>query len=219
MNLLFIKKIIPSTILTIVRDWRSKNEIKTRLIESQVKASEIIRVRQNGTVNLEIGSGEKKGGDNCITLDLNNKCDLYWDLLLPLPFPQNSIDMIYSSHVLEHFYYEDLLKLLNNCYEVLKKGGKFSACVPDASIYINTYMNPDQFDFQNYCKVTSALHSNSPIDYINYIAYMNGHHRYMFDSKNLIAIIQKVGFKNVRLREFDPLIDSFSRDYESIYAY
>jgi len=47
---------------------------------------------------------------------------------------------------------------------------------------------------------------------------MDGHHRHMFDSKNLIAILEKVSFKNVKLRDFDPSLDKPERDYESIYA-
>ncbi|OYQ63865.1 hypothetical protein B9G53_14760 [Pseudanabaena sp. SR411] len=209
-----LKRIIPSAIWNELKNLRAKKLMNT----SKVKANKIVLSRQNSTIKLEIGAGSKKGKNEWITLDLNTECDIYWDLLLPLPFPPNSIDTIYSSHVLEHFYYKDLIELLDNCYKVLKEGGKFSVCVPDASIYINAYVNPRDFNSLEYCKYPQAFNFNSEIDYINYIAYMDGNHRYMFDSKNLIVILQSVGFKNVNIRKFDALIDKFERDYESIYA-
>ena len=50
------------------------------------------------------------------------------------------------------------------------------------------------------------------------MAYMDGHHKYMFDEENLIHILKSKGFKNVHQRRFDPEIDRKERDFESIYA-
>jgi len=40
----------------------------------------------------------------------------------------------------------------------------------------------------------------------------------MFDEENLVFILKSKGFRNVRLREFDPSLDMPERDIESIYA-
>ena len=53
---------------------------------------------------------------------------------------------------------------------------------------------------------------------MNYVAYMDGQHKYMFDEKNLIFLLESKGFKNIRLREFDPDLDVKERDNISIYA-
>lgn len=213
-----LKKIIPKYVLDTIQMLRIEHHKKKLQIDTKVNIDKLVFARQDSQIKLEIGAGEKKGKNGWLTLDLNTGCDLYWDLLLPLPFPTNSVDLIYSSHVLEHFSYKDLIRLLANCYETLKEGGRFSVCVPDASIYIKAYLNLQEFTPEDYCKYIPAFNFNSEIDYINYIAYMDSQHRHMFDSKGLIAILQKVGFKNVRLRNFDPLIDRMERDYESIYA-
>jgi hypothetical protein len=63
-----------------------------------------------------------------------------------------------------------------------------------------------------------AYNNTTRIDYVNYTAYMGGEHKYMFDEENLIHILTKASFKNVRLRVFDPGIDLQARDFESIYA-
>jgi hypothetical protein len=39
----------------------------------------------------------------------------------------------------------------------------------------------------------------------------------MFDEENLIMRLQEAGFSEVRLRDYNPDIDSFSRKHQSIY--
>ena len=44
------------------------------------------------------------------------------------------------------------------------------------------------------------------------------HHKYLYDEEKLIFILGSKGFRNVRLRNFDPSLDLKERDFESIYA-
>lgn len=169
-------------------------------------------------IQLELGAGGRKL-EGWTSIDVGENSDLSLDLTQPLPFPDHSVSQIYSSHVLEHFSYPyQLGQLLAESYRVLKLGGCFRAAVPDASIYLNGYFNPEQFDPEQYCLFKPAFHYNSPIDYVNYIAYMAGQHHHLFDRENLVAIIQKTGFREVELCQFDPSIDLAERRYESIYV-
>lgn len=176
-----------------------------------------IKRQYSGKINIEIGAGDKKGENGWITLDISKHCDIYWDLRWAFPFSINSVDKVYSSHVFEHFYYKDLIKLMSECYRILKPGGEISVCVPNARIYIDGYFE-NHFDGEYYCQYQPAIIGLSKIDLINYIAYMNGHHRHMFDIDELIALLRISGFLYVRQREYDPLIDLAVRNYESIYA-
>jgi predicted SAM-dependent methyltransferase len=187
------------------RAWRTRKVISGML-------------HTHAEVKLEIGSGPVKGKNGWKTLDINEKSDLYWDLRETLPFPDNSIDIIYSSHVLEHFYYSELIRILKDCQRILKPRGIMSVCVPDASIYIRGYSNLSTFDREKYCAYKPAVISESRMDILNYIAYMNGNHRYMFDNENLIRILSSMGFISVRIRDFDPTVDMEARKDESIYA-
>jgi predicted SAM-dependent methyltransferase len=208
------KKLLPDYAVKAVQEAcarRSKNDL---LKNSAERATEIVLQQQD--ILLEIGSGDRKGANGWTTLDICANCDIYWDLRLPLPFPANSITKIYSSHVLEHFDYPDLMKLLAECHRILKPNGIFSVCVPDASIYIKGYLSAEKFTPQSV--YGPAFYINTRIDFVNYIAYMGGHHRYMFDRDNLLAILRKAGFKEVRERQFESEIDKMERDWESIYA-
>jgi predicted SAM-dependent methyltransferase len=186
--------------------------------EDRTRARVAELLRAGPDIKLDIGSGPIKGGRGWTTLDLNDKADLYWDLREPLPFPDGSVAMIYSSHVLEHFFYPELMRLLHDCLRILKPQGVFSVCVPDASIYVRGYLEHESFDRGKFLVYAPALPSDSRMDILNYIAYMAGHHRYMFDAANLVAVLQRAGFDSVRQREFDPAIDLQARDFESIYA-
>lgn len=206
-----LKKVLPDYT---VEEWQKVRAKNQSLKKGAEKAEKIIQHQQE--VLLEIGSGDKKGINGWTTLDICGKCDIYWDLLLPFPLPDNSVTKIYSSHVLEHFYYRDIKRLLAECHRILKPNGVFSVCVPDASIYINAYLSEEEFKPKDVYNPAFCI--NTRIDFINYMAYMDGHHRYLFDRENLLAILKKVGFKGVRTRKFDPEIDMAERDWESIYA-
>lgn len=54
-----------------------------------------------------------------------------WDLANDLPFPDASFDVVYHSHVLEHFSKADGLQLLRSCFRVLKPSGVIRIAVPD----------------------------------------------------------------------------------------
>lgn len=175
----------------------------------------IIKLTHVKFSKIEIGSGpnKKKGW---LTLDLSRDADLYWDLKYKMPFSENTFEIIYCSHLLEHFPYKNLKKLLIDIRRVLKKDGQFLIAVPDASIYIKSYLGYiDQNNLQLY---KPAVISNSAMDVLNYIFYMDGEHKFMFDKNNLIYHLEQAGFSNCKTREFNPLIDRFDRDYESLYV-
>lgn len=192
-------------IVSSVRHWQSRGKIKNILSNKK-------------TLFVELGAGEKKGTGNWITLDMSTKCDVFWDLRNGIPFPDHSVSKLYSSHLFEHLTFNEGQQLLNECMRVLQPGGTFSICVPNARIYIEAYLNPESVDKNKFFDHKPAYNNTSRIDAINYMAYMDGHHKYMFDEENLLAILKLKGLRNVHLRECDPAIDRQERDYESIYA-
>ena len=170
------------------------------------------------SIKLELGSGEKKGKDGWTTVDNYSRADIFWDLRNKIPLQDSTVDCIYSSHLLEHIAYQELILFLKNCLKLLKKDGYFSVCVPSVRNYIEAYINDDEFfEKEKACK-GALVETGSGLDQLNYIAYMAGQHNYMFDEENLVNILQKVGFKGVKIRKFDSQIDNKERDYESIYA-
>ena len=174
-------------------------------------------IKTSDRVWLELGSGAKKGADGWTTVDLLG-ADISHDLRKGIPLPDKSVDRIYTSHMFEHIPYKYLVAFINECFRVLKDGGELSVCVPNAGLYIQAYIEGKEFQGRSQCYKPALVDTGSFLDQVNYIAYMDGHHNYMFDEENLINTIKKVPFSLVTLRHYDPLVDLKSRDFESIYA-
>lgn len=96
-----------------------------------------------------------------------------WKAPAGLPFGTETVDLIYTSHMLEHLSYADGKALLRECRRVLKPDGNLRAIVPDACLLMNMYTSGhgelDQFDEINKgCagsptaagKLWSLLHDN-----------------------------------------------------------
>jgi predicted SAM-dependent methyltransferase len=194
----------------------------TQIARQAFKRASKKRIKQllasGDPIFLELGAGPRRGKNGWVTSDVQIGADLMIDLLEPLPFPDNTIDMFYSSHVLEHFSTRQIENILQECRRVLKPGAVLSACVPNAAIYIDAYNNPEAFDSEHFCRYKPAYKFYSKIDYINYMAYMDGQHFHLFDQENLIALLSASGFREVESRGFDPEIDMSERDHISLYV-
>lgn len=186
-----------------------------RELASRWRIRRLLRTRPE--LMVEVGAGNKAGAHGWITIDMTARCDVYWDLRRGLPFPDGSVSRIYSSHFLEHLSYPEAQVFLDECLRAMKPGGTFSVCVPNARIYLEAYVRGTNLDERHF-GYKRAFHGTSRIEYVNYTAYMDGEHKYMFDEENLIAILRARGFQRPRLRAFDPSLDDKDRDFESIYA-
>jgi len=89
---------------------------------------------------LNLGCG-KRYHRSWINVDFNGdgKNVISHNLLSGIPFKENEIDVIYHSHVLEHFSQHDAFIFLTECFRVLKPGGIIRIAVPDLEQIVNEY--------------------------------------------------------------------------------
>lgn len=174
-------------------------------------------LQKQSTIKLELGSGPKLGKNGWTTVD-TLPCDFEYDLRNGIPLPDESVSALYASHLLEHIGYQDLLKFIPECHRVLKSGGTFSVCVPNARLFIEAYIEGRVFQPPEKQHPPAAVSTGSLMDQMNYVAYMGDEHKYLFDQENLLAILHAGGFETVEERGFDPEIDLPERDYQSVYA-
>ena len=175
------------------------------------------RLRTSGPIRLDLGAGPKRGQNGWTTVDLYG-ADISWNLAKKIPLPDSIVSEIYTSHMLEHLNDDQIRKMLQECHRLLEpKSGKIRIVVPDARKYVDAYINNQLFKPRENWYQKARIDTETPIDQLNYIAYMGGQHKYMFDNKNLYQIVQAAGFINIEESKFDPAIDEESRSYESLY--
>ena len=168
-------------------------------------------------VFLELGSGQKKSKNGWVTVDMYG-ADINHDLRKGIPLPNNTVNKIHTSHMLEHIPYKQLKIFINECYRVLKEGGELSVCVPNARLYIDSYIQKKSFRKEENMYQPALIKTGSWIDQLNYIAYLDELHHYMFDEENLVNTLKLAPFAKVNLRTFDASLDKSRRDFTSIYA-
>jgi len=127
-----------------------------------------LKVKANGCAKtqLEIGSGPTRRS-GWITLDMCKGADVFWDLRYKTPFKESSFDRVYCSHVLEHFSYRELRKMLREVHRLLRPNGEFLIAVPDASLYVEAYLG--KRDADELMQYEPAIASRKSMDVLNYI--------------------------------------------------
>lgn len=78
-------------------------------------------------INLGCGFLNRQKGEIGIDTNIACKPDVCGDIQ-NLPFKDESINTINAIHVLEHV--KDIVKVMNECWRVLKAGGEFNISVP-----------------------------------------------------------------------------------------
>jgi len=52
------------------------------------------------------------------------------DITAPLPYPDSSVDEVFSEHCMEHVDSHQAVRFLDECLRILKPGGKLRLCIP-----------------------------------------------------------------------------------------
>lgn len=114
---------------------------------------------------------------------IENHVFIHHNLKYGLPFVSESIDFFYSSHLLEHLFRDDAVKLLKQIYCALKKGGMVRICVPDLEKAIQLYLKGEREKFLEY------FFSTSKTEYFG--------HLYMYDLELLKKVLVEAGFLEI----------------------
>lgn len=97
--------------------------------------------RDQGVVRLNIGCGSRFH-NSWLNIDQygDNSQIFSWNILDGQPFPDESIDVVYSAHVLEHFDRVGANLFLSEIYRVLKPRGILRIVVPNLEEICKSYL-------------------------------------------------------------------------------
>ena len=114
-----------------------------------------------------------------------------------LPFEDQSVDLIYSSHFLEHLTYDEGKTFLKECKRILKKDGVMRLIVPDAELLINKYISNDLSEFDEINDGAASTNSQAG----KLWSFLFSGHQSAYDFKTLKNSGEEVGF-NVERKLF-----------------
>lgn len=118
---------------------------------------------------------------------------------LPM-FKDNSVDLVYACHLLEHFPRHQTEAVLKEWYRVLKPGGVLRLAVPDFEKLVEVYQRTKDLKL-----ILGPLCGRQD--------YPENTHHIVFDYKTLTEILKKVGFKKIQRYDWRKTIH---KDYDDL---
>ena len=101
-------------------------------------------------------------------------------------FKDNTVDLIYVSHCLEHFPYSTVLTVLKEWKRVLKNNGLLRLSVPDFDLLLAIYHSTGR----DLVSIISPLLGGQDYKY--------NFHYSVFNQESLTVLLEQAGFRNVQ---------------------
>ena len=148
-----IKKLLPRKIIDLVNVFEDKKfNFKAYLLRIRIILMKklILPDPNNRFLNLGGGNWYYPGWENIDYYQSSILVDYEIDFRekKSLPFSDNCVNAIFTSHVLEHLDDESLIFLLKECYRILKPKGILRISVPDMDKAMEAYKNNNSSFFE-----------------------------------------------------------------------
>jgi predicted SAM-dependent methyltransferase len=157
---------------------------------------------------INMGCGWRNFGPSWIHIDSGDYGHLDYTSITDLSqFEDNSIDLIYSSHVIDYFDRERVVPLLEEWYRVLKPNGVLRVAVPN---------------FEQISKLYSE--GKYPLSYFVGLLYgkmpMGAdtiYHKTVYDFDSLKSVLESISFRKVSLYDWRETSHSEFDDHSQAY--
>jgi predicted SAM-dependent methyltransferase len=153
---------------------------------------------------LNIGCGDHPL-DGWINADIcRRENTTFLDATKRFPFNDNSIDRIFSEHMIEHISAKDGLHMLAECYRVLQPGGRIRISTPDLMFLAALLSDPAGLERHNYINWAAREfrlpqgHSSFSVAYVvnNFVRAWG--HQFIYTQEALCLTMNSVGFRDFK---------------------
>ena len=135
------------------------------------------------------------------------------DLCQPFPFEDNSVDYIFHEHVIEHLSYHQGQFMLQECFRILRPGGRIRIATPDLAMFVGHSteqpLSAEQRLFlSEYVRFNSGVWS-SDLTHVrnNHAVFILNHefrawgHQFIYDYPTLADATKTIGFVDITREE------------------
>lgn len=149
----------------------------------------------------------------------------YGDATKRLPIESRSVDVLYSSHMLEHLDRNEADRFLKEVFRVLRPGGIIRIVVPDIKKQVAQYNETADADAFIEATNLCVRRPRSLAQRLRLLLVGTRHHQWMYDGNSLSNLLEKHGFLKAevlpagqtRIHDHEPL-DLRERFSESVYV-
>lgn len=166
---------------------------------------------------LEIGPGEKRiDGFETLNIVKNTNTDYVADASQKLPFNDETFNIVYSSHALEHIPWFKTKDVLIEWIRIIKKGGVLEIWVPDGEKICEAFVKGEKENTNKYTEKDGWYRYNDEKDNCIWasgriftygdgsgnINHQNWHHA-LFSKRYLIKLFKECGLKSIKIMNND----------------
>ena len=165
-------------------------------------------------IKLNLGCGWRNFGEDWIHIDGGEYPHVKHHNITKLPYEDNSVDLIYASHVFEYFDREEATKVLEEWYRALKKDGILRIAVPDFESIAKLY-SQGKFPLKTFLgplfgKMEMGMKGGGTGKII--------YHKTTYDFNDLKEKLGEIGFTNIKRYDWKTTpphdkIDDHSQSY------
>src|SRR5437868_13005228 len=152
-----------------------------------------VRAPRSGTHKVHLGPGRRNYLPGWINVDANmftGKCDIWTDFARHLPFRDETIEALYSHHVIEHL--SDLDRHFEEAYRCLKPGGVYRVGGPNADNAIKKFVEGDAGWFKDWPDKRQSLGGR-----LNNFILCRNEHRAILTESYLRELMEGAGFREI----------------------
>lgn len=184
------------------------HRVRQRLRQALGRATRGRRIdaylRSHEVRKLQLGTGGNVH-DGWLNTDIHDFCRsgevVYMDARRPFPLPDESFDVVYSEHMLEHLPYEDGQRCLLECRRVLRPPGRIRVATPSLERLIALY-EPELSDLQRRYLRWSVdefvPHADVPLPgFVLNNFLRDWGHEFVYDRQTLRHALESAGFVDV----------------------
>lgn len=136
-----------------------------------------------------------------------------------LPYSDQSVNKIYTSHFLEHIPSDRGFIFLKECYRVLKKSGTMRLVVPDLFVFAEKYVESTKILLNNSSLSDDRSYHDKFLEtmfgaYLKKRRYGAAHY-YMYDLPTLVSLLKSVGFQKIKIFGYQKGDDDELSTYDS----